>query len=71
MDGFRCFTFDKGRFPDPKSLASDLHTIGFNAIWMLDPGIKHDPGYFVYDSGTENDTWVLNKDKQTFVGMVL
>ncbi|KMZ74917.1 alpha-glucosidase, family GH31 [Zostera marina] len=70
MDGFRCFTFDKERFPDPKCLTNDLHAIGFNAIWMLDPGIKHDPGYFVYDNGTENDVWVLNKDKQTFIGDV-
>ncbi|KMZ74916.1 alpha-glucosidase, family GH31 [Zostera marina] len=70
MDGFRCFTFNKERFPDPKCLTNDLHAIGFNAIWMLDPGIKHDPGYFVYDNGTENDVWVLNKDKQTYVGDV-
>ncbi|TVU39473.1 hypothetical protein EJB05_12895, partial [Eragrostis curvula] len=40
MDGFRCFTFDSNRFPDPKSMVEDLHSIGCKAIWMLDPGIK-------------------------------
>ncbi|XP_012847183.1 PREDICTED: neutral alpha-glucosidase C-like [Erythranthe guttata] len=70
MDGFRCFTFDQERFPDPKSLVDDLHKNGFKAIWMLDPGIKHEEGYFVYDSGSEKDIWVQNADGKPFVGDV-
>lgn len=70
MDGFRCFSFDRQRFPDPKSLANDLHHIGFKAIWMLDPGIKCEKGYFVYDSGTERDVWIKTPDGRPFVGEV-
>lgn len=70
MDGFRCFTFDKERFPDPKCLVRDLHQDGFKAIWMLDPGIKHEKGYFVYDSGSEQDVWVQTADGKPFVGEV-
>ncbi|KAB2093395.1 hypothetical protein ES319_A02G092400v1 [Gossypium barbadense] len=70
MDGFRCFTFDKERFPDPKSLVKDLHNIGFKAIWMLDPGIKHEEGYFVYDSGSKHDVWIQKADGKPFVGDV-
>ncbi|KAH9603525.1 hypothetical protein KSS87_019849 [Heliosperma pusillum] len=70
MDGFRCFTFDPERFPDPQSLVSDLHLSGFKAIWMLDPGIKQEKGYFVYDSGSENDIWVQTADGRPFVGDV-
>ncbi|XP_051119178.1 uncharacterized protein LOC127243279 [Andrographis paniculata] len=70
MDGFRCFTFDKERFPDPKSLADDLHQIGFKAIWMLDPGIKNEEGYFVYDSGSKEDVWIQTADGKPFVGDV-
>ncbi|XP_052296714.1 uncharacterized protein LOC102609079 isoform X3 [Citrus sinensis] len=70
MDGFRCFTFDKERFPDPKSLATDLHLNGFKAIWMLDPGIKHEDGYFVYDSGSKIDVWVQKADGTPFIGEV-
>ncbi|CAL5359365.1 unnamed protein product [Camellia sinensis] len=43
----------KERFPDPKSLVKDLRLTGFKAIWMLDPGIKNEEGYFVYDSGSK------------------
>lgn len=70
MDGFRCFTFDRERFPDPKSMVNDLHAIGFKAIWMLDPGIKHEKGYFVYDSGSKNDVWIQKADGKPFVGEV-
>ncbi|XP_017702478.2 alpha-glucosidase 2 isoform X1 [Phoenix dactylifera] len=70
MDGFRCFTFDKEHFPDPKSMVNDLHAIGFRAIWMLDPGIKHEKGYFVYDSGSQSDIWIQRADGKPFVGKV-
>ncbi|XP_064945424.1 uncharacterized protein LOC135596993 isoform X3 [Musa acuminata AAA Group] len=70
MDGFRCFTFDKERFSDPKSMVNDLHASGFNAIWMLDPGIKSEEGYFVYESGSENDAWIKKADGKPFVGEV-
>ncbi|XP_022145307.1 uncharacterized protein LOC111014792 [Momordica charantia] len=70
MDGFRCFTFDPERFADPKTLVNELHQIGFKAIWMLDPGIKHEKGYFVYDSGSEKDIWVQKADGDHYVGEV-
>uniref|UniRef100_A0A2N9EQC3 Uncharacterized protein n=1 Tax=Fagus sylvatica TaxID=28930 RepID=A0A2N9EQC3_FAGSY len=58
------------RFPNPKSLANDLHQNGFKAIWMLDPGIKHEEGYFVYDSGSKSDVWVQKTDGSPFLGEV-
>ncbi|MBS0198310.1 MAG: DUF5110 domain-containing protein [Planctomycetes bacterium] len=40
MEAFRIFTFDRGHFPDPKKLNSDLHNKGFHTVWMIDPGMK-------------------------------
>lgn len=70
MHGFRCFTFDPERFPDPQYLANDLHSKGFKAIWMIDPGIKKEEGYFVYDSGCSNDVWVQQTQGKPYVGEV-
>ncbi|KAF2308928.1 hypothetical protein GH714_024529 [Hevea brasiliensis] len=79
MDGFRCFTFDQAcfpyilwmeRFPDPQSLVKDLNDMGFKATWMLDPGIKCEEGYFVYDSGSESDVWVQRAGGRPFIGEV-
>ena len=70
MDGFRCFTFDPQLFPDPRELNEDLHDQDFHSVWMIDPGIKKDPGYAVYDSGTKNDAWVQTAAGDTYVGEV-
>ena len=70
MDGYRVFTFDDEQFPDPKGLNDYLDSIGFSNIWMIDPGVKKEDGYFVYDSGTEHDVWVKNAKGQTYTGEV-
>lgn len=51
MDGFRVFTWNKKSFPDPKGLLAELKADGFNAVAILDPGIKADAGYAVYREG--------------------
>ncbi|CAH2052908.1 unnamed protein product [Thlaspi arvense] len=58
------------RFPDPSALAKHLHDSGFKAIWMLDPGIKQEEGYSIYDSGSKNDVWVKQADGKPFIGEV-
>lgn len=70
MDGFRCFTFDPHRFPDPAQLNADLHEDGFKTIWMIDPGIKVDPDYFVYKSGHEGGHFIQSADGHEFHGQV-
>ncbi len=70
MDGFRSFTFNPTTFPDPAALNRDLHDQGFHTVWMIDPGIKRDPGYFVYHQGTALDAWVKRGDGETYVGDV-
>lgn len=49
----------------------ELHQSGFKAIWMLDPGIKYEKGYFAYDSGSEADVWVQTADGRPYIGMCL
>ncbi|MEP6898479.1 MAG: TIM-barrel domain-containing protein [Rhodanobacter sp.] len=70
MDGFRVFSFDPKSFPDPKRLNRELHARGFHSVWMIDPGVKFDPGYAVYDSGTAQDVWVKDSHGRDFHGEV-
>lgn len=70
MDGYRVFTFDPDQFPDPKGLNDDLDSIGFSNVWMIDPGVKAEEGYFVYDSGTVHDAWTKAADGSVFHGEV-
>ncbi|MBU1260772.1 MAG: DUF5110 domain-containing protein [Planctomycetes bacterium] len=70
MRGFRIFTFDPNHFPDPAGLNNDLHKMGFKSVWMIDPGIKAEKGYFVYDQGAAGDHWVKNADGKEYNGEV-
>ena len=51
MDGYKAFTFDPERFPDPKRTNDFLHGLGFKSVWILDPAIKTEAGYPVYEEG--------------------
>lgn len=70
MEAFKVFTFDPVDFPDPAALNDDLHEAGFKAVWMIDPCVATEPGYFVYDQGTAGDHWVKEPSGSAFVGTV-
>lgn len=70
MDGYRIFTFNPKEFPNPKRLNDYLHSRDFKAVYMIDPGVKAEPGYFVDDQGTAGDYWVKTADGKPFVGDV-
>lgn len=70
MDGYRIFTFDKLKMPHPEAVNDYLHQKGFHSIWMIDPGVKAEKGYSVYDSGSKGDNWVQNSDRKEFNGKV-
>ncbi|UJH66914.1 glycoside hydrolase family 31 protein [Allomuricauda sp. SCSIO 65647] len=70
MDGFRCFTWDNRRFPNPKKLVDDLEEIGFKTVTMIDPGLKIDRDYWVYQEAMENDYFCKRADGPHFKGKV-
>lgn len=62
MDEYRVFTWDKKRFPDPSKMISDLKNDGFKTILIIDPGIKVDENYAVYQKGKGKNVYVKNAD---------
>ncbi len=70
MDGYRIFTFDKTKFSNPKAVNDDLHRLNFKGVWMIDPGVKLDSSYFVYQQAQERDIWVKDASGNDFVGNV-
>ena len=71
MDGYRSFTFHPEDFPDPAGLVSDLEGIGFKTTVIIDPGIKVDEGWDVYDTGVAGGHFIPQEDGVTpFVGEV-
>ncbi len=70
MDGYRCFTWDNTRFPDPKKMIADLRAEGFKTIVIIDPGIKIDPYYSVYQQGVHHNYFCTRMDGARFKGSV-
>lgn len=70
MEGYRVFTFNEKNFPNPKQLNTDLHSKGFKSVFMIDPGVKADPSYSIYQSGAANDVWVKNPSGEEYHGKV-
>lgn len=62
MDGYRVFTWDKTKFPNPAKLVSDLNNNGFKTVLIIDPGIKVDPNYDAYNDGKRAGIYVKNPD---------
>ena len=70
MDGYRIFTFDPAGFSNPRRLNDYLHQKHFKSVYMIDPGVKVEKGYFVDDQGTAGDYWVKTADGKLFEGNV-
>ena len=70
MDGYRCFTWDPERFPDPPGLIAGLHEQGFKIIPLIDCGIKSDRSYAVCKEGLANNAFCAFPDGKLFHGPV-
>lgn len=70
MEGFRCFTWSKDYFPDPKRMVKELSDQGFKTIVIIDPGIKIDNDYWVFKEGLEKDYFCKRADGPYMKGKV-
>ena len=70
MDKFKIFTFDPKGFSNPKELNDYLHSKNFKSVYMIDPGIKVEKGFWLDDEGTAKDYWVRKADGTPYIGKV-
>ncbi|MDI1256631.1 MAG: glycoside hydrolase family 31 protein [Flavobacterium sp.] len=70
MEGFRCFTWNKEYFPDPKRMVAELAEDGFKTVVIIDPGIKIDKEYSVYNEALANDYFCKRADGPYMKGKV-
>ena len=70
MEGFRCFTWNKEYFPDPKRMVKELLDDGFKTVAIIDPGIKVDKEYSVFLEALENDYFCKRADGPYMKGKV-
>jgi alpha-glucosidase len=70
MDGYRVFTVDERRFPDLQGLAREAARQGVRLVTILDPGVKRDPSYDVYQDGLRCGAFCRLEDGSISEGLV-
>lgn len=70
MDGYRCFTWNKKYFPDPKRMIRELKDDGFQTVVIIDPGIKVDENYYIYKEAKEKNYFCRRCDDYFMEGHV-
>ena len=70
MDGYRVFTWDTEAFPDVGGMLARLREQGFRVITIVDPGVKAEPGYRVYDEALERDVLCRTEGGDVYIGEV-
>ena len=70
MDGYRCFTWNKKYFPEPKKMIAELAAKGFKTVVIIDPGIRVDDNYSVFKEGKKNRYFCRRSDDYFMEGHV-
>jgi alpha-glucosidase len=70
MNGYRDFTFDPERFPQPKRLLDTLAAKGFKVVTIVDPGLKVDSAWSVYRDGLSRGAYVTLPDGSPYIAIV-
>lgn len=70
MDDYKVFTVDSKDFKEFSKMIDKLHKMGYKLVTIIDPGIKKEKGYFVYDECIENDYYLKDIDGKPYIGEV-
>ncbi|OAA31000.1 alpha-glucosidase [Kosmotoga arenicorallina S304] len=70
MENFKVFTWDKAKFPDPGVLLSKLREMGFKVITIVDPGVKVEKNYELYEEGKKSGYFCINSSGEPFEAYV-
>jgi alpha-glucosidase len=70
QDGYKPFTWNHDRFPNPKKMISDLRAQGFHLVTIVDPHPAALKGYVPYDTGMAKDVFVKWPNGKVFEGTV-
>lgn len=70
MDRYKVFTWNEKRFSNPQEIMEKLKEKGFKVVTIVDPGVKKEKGYTIYDEGLKNGYFATDKDGVVYVNKV-
>ncbi len=70
MDAFKVFTWNETLYGEGNSLAGQMSKNGFKLVSIIDPGVKVEPGYDVYDTGVRNRYFATDAQGEIYKNVV-
>lgn len=70
MEQYKVFTWNRERFGDPQTLIADLRKQGIKTVTIVDPGVKVENGYSVYEEGLKNGYYAKTPTGETYINAV-
>ncbi|HYP97162.1 MAG TPA: TIM-barrel domain-containing protein [Polyangiaceae bacterium] len=70
MDGYRVFTWNTDKFPDLPAMLGKLEESQLRVVTIVDPGVKFEPGYAVFDEGRRKNLFCKTDAGNIYVGQV-
>lgn len=70
MDQYKVFTFNTERYGKPERLTKELADMGIKAVAILDPGVKVDDSYDIYQEGKENGYFAVSQNGKIYTNVV-
>lgn len=67
MNGYRVFTFDPNRFPDPKALTERLLKQGVKTVVIVDPGVKYQPSSHSISAASSSSPELQSQNDRYYV----
>ncbi len=70
MQDYKVFTWHDERFSNPHDLIKRLAELNFKVVIIIDPGVKVEEAYEVYQSGLNENVFLQYPDGQAYKGQV-
>jgi alpha-glucosidase len=70
MDSYKVFTINKEKFPNYEGMVKDLKEMGIKVIPIIDPGVKIEKDYSMYEEGKEKGFFCVDENGNDFVAAV-
>lgn len=70
MDQYKVFTWNKESYQDGRKVIADFKDMGIRAVTIIDPGVKVEEGYYVYEEGVKEGFFAKTPEGEIYVNEV-
>ena len=69
MENYKVFTYSEKKYPKLREYIKSLNEKGVKVVTIIDPGVKVEEGYFMYDEAIKNG-YAATKNGETYINAV-